>query len=393
MAAIFKVPILIQLIHNFYIKYQIKFIIQNQLNVTVYVKHITLSTSMKFSIQLSSHYPDKSYGGDRVYGDMLNQAILADSLGFDAVSITEHHLMNCLMMPAPLQFAVKIAAHTKQIKIMTSIVVLPLHDMRTYAGEVVVADIFTEGRLLLGVGRGAFKYEIERMGVPMDETQERFDESLAVLQALLSEEEVSWDGKYYQFEPITIMPRPMRPGGPKMMMAVLSPVGIYHCTKRGLHIQTTPLAGNHQLLLDQVDGFNRAKQEMGIAGTELTLSLSRAAFLINSESERQEKIALADAYFSRFDNVFTGPGIVDNGMVRPLPRAQTIDELAESLLVCTPQEMVNQLGVYDDLGIDRVILNLNFGADASETLDCIRSFAQEVMPHFTDSKPAFSTVA
>lgn len=348
---------------------------------------------MKFSVQLSSHYPDKSYGGDRVYSDMLDQAVLADSLCFDAVSITEHHLMNCLMMPAPLQFAVKIAAHTKQIKIMTSIVVLPLHDMRTYAGEVVVADIFTEGRLLLGVGRGAFKYELERLGVPMDETQEKFNESLAVLQALLSEEEVSWDGKYYQFDSMTIMPRPVRPGGPKMMMAVLNPEGIYHCTKRGFHIQTTPLAGNHQLLLDQVDGFNRAKQEMGTAGEELTLSLSRAAFLVKSESDRQAKMKLADEYFSRFDNVFTGPGIVDNGMVRPLPRKQSIDELAESLLVCTSQEMIDQLGVYDDLGIDRVILNLNFGAEAEETLDCIQCFAEEVMPHFANSKPALSTVA
>jgi alkanesulfonate monooxygenase SsuD/methylene tetrahydromethanopterin reductase-like flavin-dependent oxidoreductase (luciferase family) len=365
----------------------------NQLHVTVYAQHPAPSRTMKFSIQLSAHYPDKSYGGDRVYGDMLNQAILADSLGFDAVSITEHHFINCLMMPAPLQFAVKIAAHTKQIKIMTSIVVLPLHDMRTYAGEVVVADIFTEGRLLLGVGRGAFKYEIERLGVPMDETQERFNESLAVLQALLNEEEVSWNGKYYQFEAITIMPRPVHPGGPKMMMAVLNPEGIYHCTKRGFHIQTTPLAGNHQLLLDQVDGFNRAKQEMGAAGEELTLSLSRAAFLVKSESDLQAKMALAESYFSRFDNVFTGPGIVDNGMVRPLPRKQTIDELAESLLVCTPQQMVEQLAVYDELGIDRVILNLNFGVDASETLDCIQCFAEEVMPHFSDSQSTLSTLA
>ena len=121
---------------------------------------------MDFSIQLSADYPNKSYGGDRVYADMIEQAVLADQLGFDAVSITEHHLINCLMMPAPLQFAVKIAAHTNSVKILTSIVVLPLHDMRIYAGEVVVADIFTEGRLMLGVGRGAFKYEMERLGCP-----------------------------------------------------------------------------------------------------------------------------------------------------------------------------------------------------------------------------------
>ncbi|MGB5066098.1 MAG: LLM class flavin-dependent oxidoreductase, partial [Albidovulum sp.] len=332
-------------------------------------------------------YPDKSYGGDRVYRDMLDQALLADRMGFDAVSLTEHHLINILMMPAPLTFAVKIAAHTKRIKIMTSVVVLPIHDMRTYAGEVVVADIFCEGRLMLGVGRGAYAYEIERMGVPMGETQARFNESLAVLQALLSEEEVSWDGEFYKFAPLTIMPRPICPGGPPMMMAVLNPEGIYHCTKRGFHIQTTPLSGNHQLLVDQVSAFNRGKAELGGKGDDLTLTLSRVSFVTKSDADRQAKIALAHHYYSRFDNVFTGPGIVDNGMIRPLPRKQTPEELAQGLLIGTPTEIIDKLGPYADLGIDRVILNPNFETDAQEVLDSLRCFAEEVMPHFT-GRPA-----
>ena len=65
---------------------------------------------MKFSLQLSADYPDKSYGSQQVYSDMLEQAQMADRLGYDAVSITEHHLINCLMMPAPLIFATKIAS-------------------------------------------------------------------------------------------------------------------------------------------------------------------------------------------------------------------------------------------------------------------------------------------
>ena len=346
---------------------------------------------MKFSVQLSSDYPDKNYGGEKVYQDMIDQAILADQLGFDAVSITEHHLLNCLMMPAPLQFAVKIAAHTKNIKIMTSVVVLPLHDMRTYAGEVVVADIFTEGRLLLGVGRGAFKYEIERLGIPMEETQERFEESVEVLKALLSKEEVSWDGKYYKFDPLTIMPRPIHPNGPQMMMAVMQPERIYNATKRGFHIQTTPLSGSHQFLVDQVSSFNKAKNEMGQFGKDLTLSLSRVAFLAQSEKEKEERIKEANAYYSRFDNVYTGPGIVENGMIKPLPRNQTINELAESLLICTKQEMVEKLKPYADLGIDRVILNINFGTNPKKILDSLKRFAEDVMPHFsTKSKTKIS---
>ena len=340
---------------------------------------------MKFSIQLTADYADKSYGADRAYRDMLDQAVLGDRLGFDAVSVTEHHLINCLMMPAPLQFAIKIADATQQIKILTSVVVLPLHDMRVYAGEVIVADIFTEGRLYLGVGRGAFKYEMERMGVPMEETRARFDESLDVLQALLTEEEVSWDGDYYQFDPITVMPRPIRPGGPPIMMAVLNPEGIYHCTKRGFHIQTTPLSGNHQLLLDQVNAFNRAKQEMGPEGEALTLSLSRVAHLAKDNKERQRKIKAAHHYYGRVDNVFTGPGLVDQGMIRELPCATPIDELGESLMIGTPQEIIDKLEPYAELGIDRLILNLNFGLEAQDTLDTIQCFAEEVMPHFIEN--------
>ena len=337
---------------------------------------------MEFSIQLSADYPDKSYGGDRVYQDMLDQAVLADRMGVDAVSLTEHHLVNCLMMPAPLQMAVKITSETERIKVLTSVAVLPLHDMRIYAGELVVADILCEGRLLVGVGRGAFAFEMERLGVPMSETRARFDESLDVLQALLTDEEVSWEGDYYQFDPLTIMPRPVN-GGPQLMMAVMNPDGIYACTKRGFHIQTTPLAGDHTMLESQVDGFQRGKAELGADGEHLTLSLSRVAFLADSKAQRTSRVEAAHSYYSRFDNIYTGPGIVDAGMIRPLPRSQSVDELAESLLVCTADEMIDKLGVYADLGIDRVIMNINFGVDAAETLDMLGRLTEEVMPHFT----------
>jgi alkanesulfonate monooxygenase SsuD/methylene tetrahydromethanopterin reductase-like flavin-dependent oxidoreductase (luciferase family) len=336
---------------------------------------------VEFCIQLAPYAPDSNGDGARVFAEVLEQAVTADRAGFESVSITEHHLLNILMMPAPLQFATQIAAHTSRIKILTSVAVLPLHDMRVYAGEVVCADIFTKGRLMLGVGRGAFAYEMHRMGVPMEETQARFNESLDVLQALLSREEVSWEGDYYQFEPLTIMPRPLTPGGPQMMMAVLNPEGVYHCTRRGFHIQTTPLAGNHQLLLDQVEGFSRAKAEMGDTRRHLTLSLSRVGLPCRSDAEIKQRLQSAEQYYARFDNVFTGPGLVSNGMIDELPRQQSTAELAESLLIGTPAEMIDKLSVYAELGVDRFILSCNFGVENAQVLDGIRMFAEEVAPY------------
>ena len=47
--------------------------------------------------------------------------------------------------------------------------------------------------------------------------------------------------------------------------------------------------------------------------------------------------------------------------------------------------MVDRLAPYAELGIDRMVLNINFGVDQSETLDCIQNFSEEVMPHFCES--------
>ncbi len=117
---------------------------------------------MDFNHFLTSYMPDPSVGSKVHFKNLLEQAVLAEKLGYNTVSIPEHHLVNVLMMPAPLQMAVKIATLTKEINISTSVVVLPLHDMRTFAGEVATADILTEGRLILGVGRGAFAWEMKR---------------------------------------------------------------------------------------------------------------------------------------------------------------------------------------------------------------------------------------
>ncbi len=114
---------------------------------------------MDFVHFLSSHMLDPTLGGKALYRDMVEQAVQAEALGYLGVGIPEHHLVNILLIPSPLQMAVKIAAHTSRIKLMTSICQLPLRDMRVFAGEVVQAQALCDGRLMLGVGKGAFGFE------------------------------------------------------------------------------------------------------------------------------------------------------------------------------------------------------------------------------------------
>ena len=316
---------------------------------------------------------------------MVEQSILAEKLGYKTVSIPEHHLINLLMMPSPLQMAVKIASLTKNISVSTSVAVLPLHDMRTYAGEVSTADILTDGRLILGVARGAFPWEMERLGTPIDHSKEKFIESLEVLQKLLAEEEVSFKGNYYNFDALTIMPRPITQPVP-IMIAAMDPKSIKSAASRGFHVQSTVLSGTKKLLMERVNAFKEGCEELGEKGKLLKLSMQRMMFVAKDQDDVEKKNRLAYEYYKRFDNMFTGPGKVKNGNIVPLPRKQSFEEMKENLLICTINELIDKLSIYAEAGIDEFIISSSFGQEQNETLDSMQKISEEIIPYFKNSK-------
>ena len=335
---------------------------------------------MEFNHFLSAYYPDTSYGGDKLYADMVGQAKLVDHLGYRGVTIPEHHLINILLVPDPLQLAVKVASVTGRIEIVTSVCVLPLHDMRIFAGQAIQAEILCDGRLILGVGRGAFAYELALMGRPIEESRARFDESLNVLLALFARENVSWQGEYYRFGPLTVMPRPVRV--PQIMVAALAPEAIEASVRRGFHIQTTPLDATAEKMKLQVGAFMTGKSALGEAGKHLRLALSRVCCVAKNTADARRKLELAYQYYGRFHNVFSGPGIVNRGAIAPLPLHQTMDQFRQNIIVCPAAEMIDRLKVYENLGVDDFIMNVNIGHSQEDSLESIQRFAAEVMPWF-----------
>ena len=339
---------------------------------------------MDFNHFLTSYMPNTNIGSKIHFDNMLNESVIAEKLGYTTVSIPEHHLINILMMPSPLQMAVKIASITKKINITTGIVVLPLHDMRTYAGDVATADILTDGRLTLGVGRGAFPWEMKRLGTPIEISKEKFTESLDVLQLLLKNKEVSYQGKFYNFDPLTIMPRPISNPVP-MMVAAMNLESIKDAATRGFHVQSTVLSGTKDLLLSRVNAFKEGCEILGEKGKLLKLSMQRMAYLAKDDNDAKEKIKMAYEYYKRFDNMFTGPGKVKEGNVEPLKREQSLEELKENLLICTLNEMIDKLSVYAETGVDEVILSSSFGQSHNDLIQSMYRIGENVIPYFKKS--------
>ena len=339
---------------------------------------------MKFNHFLTSYLPDRKINFKNHFKNMIKQAILAEKLGYEGVSVPEHHLVNLLMMPSPLQMAVKIATLTKKIKIITSVGVLPIHDMRIYAGEVATADILTDGRLILGVGRGAFAWEMERLGTPIHNSREKFVESLKVLQLLLSKKEVTWKGKYYNFDPITIMPRPISNPFP-IMIAAMNPKSIEDAASKGFHVQSTVLSDTKDILIERSKSFKQGCNKLGEKGKLLKFSMQRMLYAAKNEQDAKEKNQLAYEYYKRFDNMFTGPGKVKEGFIEPLPRKQTIEELTENLIICTPEKMIEKLSKYAEAGVDEIIISSSFGQSNNDLIESMYRISEKVIPYFKNN--------
>ena len=340
---------------------------------------------MDFNHFLTSYMPDPNIGSKQHFKHMLDQSVLAEKLGYVAVSIPEHHLVNILMMPSPLQMAVKISSLTNKIRLSTSVAVLPIHDMRTFAGEVATADILTEGRLVLGVGRGAFAWELDRLGTPIESSKEKFIESLEVLNSLLSKENYSFKGKYYNFNAITIMPRPISDQVP-IMIAAMDPSSIRNAAAKGYHVQSTVLSGTKKLLLERVNAFKEGQQDAGENGKLIRLSMQRMAYAAKDENDAKEKNLLAYEYYKRFDNMYTGPGKVNKGLIEPLPRAQTLEEMTENLIICPINEMIDKLSAYAESGIDEMIISAGFGQSQEDMIESMYRISEHIIPHFKAQK-------
>ena len=333
---------------------------------------------MKLGFYLPCYWPDTNYPVHQMYDEMVEQAVLAEQLGLSSLWVPEHHFVNLLVHPSPLLTAVRVAAATKSIRIGTAVLVLPFYDMRRLAGEIAQADQLMKGRLDVGVGRGAFKYEFDRLGVAVADSRELFDEALALLEKLLSESNVSSDTPSYKFEALTITPGPYQKPMP-FWMAAVQPEAIYHSARKGYSITTTALRSPFEDAKRQAAAFHRGRHE-ATSGLNPRISMLRMGFACKDRAEVAQKVAMAAGNDQRHHNLRSGDGEVIDGAIVPHDSGRSLADVEEALLICTVDQLVAKLSRYAELGIDELILNMGFGASHRDVMASMELLAAKIMP-------------
>ena len=148
----------------------------------------------------------------RRYREELDQALKAEDQGFDSIWTVEHHVSPYTMIPNPLQLLTFFAGATSRIDFGTMVVVLPWHHPLRVAEDITMLQNVLNGRrIFAGFGRGAARREFRELGFDMNQSKERFGESIQIIQKALTEEKFSFEGQYYKMEDITMRPRPRDP--------------------------------------------------------------------------------------------------------------------------------------------------------------------------------------
>jgi alkanesulfonate monooxygenase SsuD/methylene tetrahydromethanopterin reductase-like flavin-dependent oxidoreductase (luciferase family) len=175
-----------------------------------------------------------------VYQNELRLGDLAEPLGFDSIWGVEHHFTDYTMCPDVLQMLTYFAARTQRVQLGSMVVVLPWHDPLRVVEQVAVLDHMSNGRFVLGIGRGLGRVEFEGFGVDQGESRERFVESAEMILAGLETGVVEYDGKYLKQVRREIRPRPWKSFRGRTYAAAVSPESSQIMARLGIGILIIP---------------------------------------------------------------------------------------------------------------------------------------------------------
>jgi alkanesulfonate monooxygenase SsuD/methylene tetrahydromethanopterin reductase-like flavin-dependent oxidoreductase (luciferase family) len=175
-----------------------------------------------------------------VYRNELRFGDLAEPLGFESLWGVEHHFTDYTMCPDVLQYLTYFAGRTERLQLGSMVVVLPWHHPVRVAEQVVVLDHMSNGRVILGIGRGLGRVEFEGFGVAQDDSRAIFVESAELLLEGLERGWVEYDGKFIRQVRRELRPRPLRSFRGRTYAAAVSPESSQIMARLGVGILIIP---------------------------------------------------------------------------------------------------------------------------------------------------------
>lgn len=290
--------------------------------------------------------------------ELARQGALAEQWGFDSFWLPESHFAGDAAIPEPLLALAAVAAHTERIRLATTSYLLPLRHPLQAAEQVAVLDRLSNGRVILGVGRGYQPAMFEAFSVPRQEKRRIFECSLATMQrAWRGEPVAAGDGE----TPMTLAPLPVQQPHPPLWVAAFGPKALAQAGRLGLPYLASPVETKARLR----ENLRRHAEASAAA------DIARAAEVPIMRTLFVAEDAAAVARVR--ERLASGAAVAARGR-----GADAVDEWA---ILGTPPEVQEQVAAYvEAFGVTHLIVTrLRIGGEAADVLERSARLAAEIL--------------
>jgi alkanesulfonate monooxygenase SsuD/methylene tetrahydromethanopterin reductase-like flavin-dependent oxidoreductase (luciferase family) len=311
----------------------------------------------------------------RQVDDFVEFAVLAEELGFDGITVTEHHapLMTC---PSPHLLLAAAAVKTSRIRLGSAVTVLPLYSPLRVAEEAGTLDLLSGGRFELGLGRGIRGEAQVAAGRELsdDDLRRAWLEGLEVVRLALTERDFTFDGEFFPVDrPTTIATRPLQ-GQLPVWLGGASRETMRLAARRGWNVMRN--FGSNPEHRDALEDYVKVAAENGHARSGANMMIERFVAIGETERQAEHNLGSLARAFGQFLSLYTAGGRravpetdaefhADSGARKNRPAIAVSG---------TPDQIIGALQqVIDETGARRLLIETFSRAEA-------RLFAREVIP-------------
>lgn len=313
------------------------------------------------------------------YENRLKLIEFYDRSGFRTYHMSEHHATSLNLTPSPSVFLAAAAQRTKQIRLGPLVYVLPAHHPLRLAEEVCMLDHLSNGRLEVGVGRGASPHELQYFGVDPEQAPAIYVEAYNVIKQALTELEVNFSGKHFKFVGVPVEIRPLQRPHPPFWYAVPVPEGAAWPAQNKINIVCGgPVAKVREI----ADRYRAEWANAGNAPDDIPL-IGINRFVVAADTDR-EAMDLGRRAWPRFHQSFMKLWKKHGTQPRfaRLPEDFEVAVNNGGALAGSPGTLRDKVrGMATEAGVSYFIAQFSFGdLTQQEVLHSAGIFAREVIP-------------
>jgi F420-dependent oxidoreductase-like protein len=281
-------------------------------------------------------------GDDQIFANVVDLVEVAQDVGFESVWVMDHFYQLPALgggtqpMLEGYTLLGALAAVTSTVRLGTLVTGVTYRNPAMLAKQVTTLDVISQGRAILGIGAAWHDTEHEAMGFdfpPVKERMDRLEEAVQICRAMFREETPTFDGRYYRVHEVHNMPRPIQPGGPKIMIG------------GGGEKRTLKLVAKYADMCNISGDAATVKHKLGVL-REHCATVGRDPSEITA---------------TRLATLMITNSAQETAQTREFLVQAAGEEAAAGFNVGEEQEIVEQVGELVEAGLDTLIFNLPLG--------------------------------